>query len=226
MKRRRFVSDTFALTMMYDAVLFVVMVSLSGVVLLPALQSDVAIQGSIEKHREELVDEALLMVMTSRADDFGYTLAGTQIEAATTIDVDYGGNDLDILQTLVKTFLGREQKHKTYADLCVESLICQVKVFGTRINIFTEDFDESLKEEITTLLAGYLGDKYDFRFVIRWKPIMGIDFGGDLEIGPIPPDSTHVAKTYVTLPNTFVSDWISGVEGYIVEQVEAVTSWF
>lgn len=225
MKLRKLSKNSFAVAMMYDAVLFIVMVSMSGAVLIPALQSDVAVEGSIEKHREEIVDETLLMLMTSRADDFGYTLAGSQIEMATGIDVDYASSNPDIIQTLVKTFLGREQKHKTYADLCVESLVCQVKTFGTRINIFTEDYDESLREEITTILNNYLGEKYEFRFVIRWKPIMGIDFGGDLEIGPIPPESTHVAKSYVTLPNTFFSDWLKGVEEYIEDEVNNVVDW-
>ena len=225
MKRRIFSRNSFAVTMMYDAILFVVMVSMSGAVLIPALQSDIAVEGSIEKHREEIVDEALLMLMTSRADDFGYTLAGSQIESLTGIDVDYSGDDLSLVDTAVKTFLGREQKHKTYADICVENLICQLNVFGTRINIFTEDFDEELVEEITTILNEYLGEKYQFNFVIRWRPILGLEFGGDLEIGPTPPDTTHVAKSYVTLPNTYFSDWFKAVEDYIIDQVNSVTSW-
>jgi len=201
------------------------MVSLSSIVLLPALQSDIAIQNSVEKHREEIADETLLMLMTSRADDFGYTLAGEQIEALTGIRVEYSGSGNNIIENLVKTFLGREQKHKTYSDLCVENLVCQLKVFGNRINIFTSDFDESLQEELKEVIGEFLGDKYRFNLVTKWKPIIGIDFGGSMEIGLSPPDTTHVAKTYAALPNTYFSKWFDSIDDFISETINDVMSF-
>jgi len=67
---------------MYNAVLFIVMVSLSGVVLLPALQSDIAIDTSIEKHREHVADEALNTFLVSRVDKFSYKMCGDIIDDA------------------------------------------------------------------------------------------------------------------------------------------------
>jgi hypothetical protein len=226
MKPRSLQKNRQAVSMMYDAVLFIVMVSLSGVVLIPALQSDVIIESSVGKHREETVDETLLMLLTSRMDSFGYTLAGSQIEDLTNIDVDYDGSDQDLIQTLVKTFLGREQWHKTYADLCVENLVCQLNVFGTRINVFTEDFDESIREEVIKVLREHLSDKYEFNLTLKWHPIMGLDFGGDLEIGPKPPVmDTHVAETYVALPGTFFTEWLKDFEDYITQCIDDVLVW-
>ena len=210
---------------MHDAVLFAVMVSLSGVVLIPALQSDTAIDTSIQKHREELADETLLMLMTSRCDDFGYTLAGEQIEDLTNINVDYKGSNNNIIENLIKTFLGREQKHKTYSDLCVENLVCQLNVFDNRINIFTSSFDSNLKDELNEVLDEYLGEKYRFNLVTKWRPILGIDFGGSMEIGIAPPDTTHVARTYATLPSTYFSDWMDSIDDFIDDAVEDVSSF-
>jgi len=224
-KKRFFLKNKKALSVMHDAVLFVVMISFSSVLLFPALQSDIAVDNSIEKHREELVDETLLMISTSRADDFGYTLAGSQIKDITNIDIDCSGKDLSVVDTLVKTFLGREQKHKTYADLCVENLVCQLEVFGTRVNIFTNDFDESLKEELNEVISKYLGEKYHFHMIARWRPVLGIDFGGDIEIGLSPPDTTHVSKTYLTLPNTFFSEWFDEIDDYIYDTIDNINSW-
>ena len=65
MKKRIFIGNKSAVSMMYDAVFFVVMVSLSGVVLIPALQSDVAVEGSIDKHREHVADGALNTLLVS-----------------------------------------------------------------------------------------------------------------------------------------------------------------
>ena len=164
MKKRLLIKNKKALSIMHDAILFIVMVSLSSVVILPALQNDTVIRNSVEKHREEIADQTLLMLMTSRADNFGYTLAGQQIEDITKIKVDYSNpSSNDLIENLIKTFLGREQKHKTYSDLCVENLVCQLNVFGNRINIFTSDFDESLKDKLKDVIGKYLGDKYKFK---------------------------------------------------------------
>ena len=80
MRQRKFVSNIYGVSVMYDAVLFIVMVSISGAVLLPALQNNIAIESSLDTHREEIVDETLLMLMTARVDTFEYVFAGSQIE--------------------------------------------------------------------------------------------------------------------------------------------------
>ncbi len=208
---------------MHDAVLFMVMVSLSGVVLLPALQSDTSVHTSIQKHREELADETLLMLMTSRCDEFGYTLAGEQIEDLTGLDIDYkSSSNNDIIESLIKTFLGREQKHKTYSDLCVENLVCQLSAFDNRINIFTSDFDSNLKLELNQVLEKYLGEKYRYNLVVRWRPILGIEFGGKIEIGINPPETTHVAKSYATLPDNYFTEWFDTIDDFIEDSVNDV----
>ena len=226
MKKRLLIKNKKALSIMHDAILFIVMVSLSSVVILPALQNDTVIRNSVEKHREEIADQTLLMLMTSRADNFGYTLAGQQIEDITKIKVDYSNpSSNDLIENLIKTFLGREQKHKTYSDLCVENLVCQLNVFGNRINIFTSDFDESLKDKLKDVIGKYLGDKYKFNLVTKWKPIIGIVFGGYMEIGSSPPETTHVAKCYATLPNTYFSNWFESIDDFISETIDDITSF-
>ena len=76
MKRMPFLKNRYAVSAMYDAVLFIVMVSLSGVVLLPALHSDIAIESSVETHQEAVVDEALNTFLVSRVDKFSYKVGG------------------------------------------------------------------------------------------------------------------------------------------------------
>lgn len=218
MKYRSLTKNNKAISMMFDAIFFVVLVSLSGAVLLPALQGDIAINSSVDKHREEIVDESLLMVITSRDDRFEYTFAGTQINSI------LGGlnDDGSIIHSIIDTVLGREMHHKTYGDLLSESLASQLKFFDYRINIFTEDYDEQLKNEITNLLEDHLGDKYDFNLTVKWHPIMGLPFGGDVYIGDEPPDNTHVAKSYLSMPDTVFSNWWKTIESYIQDEINAI----
>ncbi len=204
---------------MYDAVLFLVMVSLSGVVLLPVLQSNVATDTSIDCHREALVDETLLMLMTARDDNFDYLFAGSQVDAlASSIGINIS-DEGTLFYTITHTLLGNEQQHKTYADLCVENLASQMKVFGYRLNIFTEDYDDQLLEEMTTLLQAQLGDKYQFNLSLRWHPVVGVPFGGKLSLGPHPPDFTYVASTSLSMPNTSFLAWWGAAEQFIDVQL-------
>ncbi len=201
---------------MYDAILFAVMVSLSGMVLIPALTSNISVDTSVESHREKLVDEALLMIMTSRVDDFDYIFAGTQMdEVASMFGMNISAEE-GIYRSLTKSFLGKEQVHKRYVDLCVENLASQIKVMGCRVNIFTEDYDHKIDKKLTNLLNEFFGDKYEFNLTATWHPINGISFGGEIEIGKTPPiKNTYIARSYVTMPNIFSSDFFDGMEEFI-----------
>jgi hypothetical protein len=190
---------------MYDAVFFVILVSLSGVVLIPALQSDVAIEGSVDKHREHLADEALNTLLVSRADLFSYKVGGDIIDdVAGSLGIDNSSGGL--YGSVLGWLLAREQLHKTYANLVAENLGCQFKLpfsaFGTnRFNIFTGDFDRQLKKEIKDFLIAYLGDKYNFNFTAMWHPVKGVQLGGDIYIGDVSPyKDCYVSRSHIMMP--------------------------
>ena len=206
LKQRFFVKNKFAIAMMYDAVLFVVMVSMSGAVLIPALQSDVAMESSVDKHREHIADEALNALLVSRVDKFSYNVGGDIIDSvAAAIGIDTTSSD-GLYATVTGWLLAREQIHKTHANLIAENLGCQFRLpfyaLGTnRFNIFTGDYDTKLKEEIENFLIEYLGDKYEFNLTGIWHPIKSVNFGGDIYIGdPAPDQDCYVSKSVIMMP--------------------------
>ncbi len=202
---RRLSKNTHAVSSMYDAVLFIVMVSLSGVILLPALQNDMAVKTSIDKHREHIADEALSTFLVSRSDCFSYKFCGDLIDdIAGSLGIDNSSEGL--YGSITNWILAREQLHKKYANLVAENLGCQLKMpfslFGTdRFNIFTGDFDRKLLNETNRFFSSYLGDKYCFNLTALWHPIKGVPFGGELYIGEHPPNmDCHVAQTSIIMP--------------------------
>lgn len=213
MIKRNFINNKNGLSVMQDAVLFIVMVSISGAVLTPALMSDTSSETSVEKNREEVVDETLLMLTSSRVEELEYTFAGKQIEALTGIDLS--GDSL--AASIINTILKHEPLHKTYADLIVEDLVSQIMIEGTRINIFTESFDDALNEELKVILDDFLGDRYQYQFSAKWRPVGLFSFGGDIIIGTdIPTDiTTHVSRAYWSLPENFFSEWFGWLDDYI-----------
>jgi len=205
MKRTPFLKNRYAVSAMYDAVLFIVMVSLSGVVLLPALHSDIAIESSVETHQEAVVDEALNTFLVSRVDKFSYKVGGDILDdAAGSIGIDNSSGGL--YGSITNWILAREQLHKTHANLLAENLGCQFRlplsVLGTnRFNIFTGDYDRQLKNETMQFFSSHLGDKYRYNLTAWWHPIKGVPFGGELTIGDTPPNQDcYVAKSFIMMP--------------------------
>lgn len=189
MKKRLFLNNTKAVSIMYDAVLFVVMVSLSGVVLIPALQNDIAIESSLKKHQEHTADEALNALLVSRVDKLSYDLDFLKIGQV--IGQLFNGND--IYRSISSWLLGHEQLHKTYANLIAENLGCQ-------FSLLTENFDNNLKNNIKSFLSSYLGDKYSYRFTAVWRPLNNIKMG-EIELGEIPHDQDcYVSQAYIMMP--------------------------
>jgi hypothetical protein len=210
-KKRSLSENNYALSVMYDAVFFIVLVSLSGAVLLPAMMNPTAVQSSVERHREQLVDETLLMLMTSREPSFEYTFAQTQLESWLGILYNYS-----LINNTIYNILGKQQQHKTYADLCAENMLSQFQVGQHRLNPFTQIYDNTLETHISSIILDHTGHKYNFNLTLLWRPIKGFSLGGQLYIGDKPPQKNiYVANSFITLPQTNLSNWLKKTQEYI-----------
>jgi hypothetical protein len=205
LKKRFFNENKVAVSIMHDVVFFIVMVSLSGAILTPALQSRVAIETSIDKHRENVADEVLNTFLVSRVDKLSYTVGGDIIDdIAGSIGIDNSSDGL--YRSILNWLLAREQLHKTFSNLISENLGCQIRLpfstFGdNRFNIFTADYDQQLKKNIKAFLDSYIGDKYDYNFTAVWHPIKGVKLGGEINIGPSAPSKDcYVSKSNIIMP--------------------------
>lgn len=202
-KKIPFLQDKRGISAMQDAILFCVMVSISGAILLPALTHDAITHGQITREKREMANEALLVTLATTKDEFEYRVAGDLIENAlgeSPVDItgsQYGSAILDWL-------LGRKQYHKSFGNLLAENLACQllfpVSSNDIRLNPLTGQFDERLKENISAQLSDVLGEKYRYNFSAEWHPIVGVPFGGRLSAGSPPPDTVYVASTHITMP--------------------------
>ncbi len=207
MKHRPCLDDLFGVSLMYDAVFFIIMVSLAGVILLPVLRTDIALESSVDKHREEIADETLHTYLVTRADLFDYKFCGTLIdEIAGHIGIK---NTTDGLYgSVTHWLLAHEQRHKTYATLLAEYLGCQFRLpfsfIGTnQINIFVGDFEQQLRNETERFFSSLLSEKYRYNLSAWWHPVRGVPFGGEFCIGEQPPTKDcYVAQSFFMMPYT------------------------
>jgi hypothetical protein len=205
MKPRCFLDDVLGVSLLHDAVLFIVMVSLAGVALLPALRCNIAVETSVDSHREHTVDEALQTYLVSRADVFEYRFCGDLIDTiAGQIGIQNTTNGL--YRSVSEWILGHEQRHMTYATLLAEDLGCQFhlpfSVLGAnRLNIFTTELDQHLTNETKRFFFERFYGKYEYNLSAWWHPIKGIPFGGEFHVGLSPPRTdTYVARRSCVMP--------------------------
>lgn len=207
MNHRPFFDDVTGISVMYDAVFFMVLVSLAGVILLPVINTQGSVESLVDKHREDIVDDALHTFLVSRSDLFHYRFCGTLLDSlAQHIGINTTNHGL--YRSFTDWLLAHEQRHKTYATLLSENLGCQFRVpFRVcglnRINIFTEEYDTELRNDTELFFSKYLGSKYRFNLSSWWHPIKAIPFGGWFSVGERPPSKDcYVSKRFVMMPYT------------------------
>jgi len=195
--------DDKGLSTMYDAILFIVMISLSSIILTPIFEMQTINKLAGERYRENVAEETLHTFLVSMPSNFNYNLGGSIVDtAAETLGIDVADNN-NLYHTITTLILGREQLHKTYNCIIAENLCSQFMIpisnnDSIKLNIFTEDFNEKLKDKIIKYLLGHLGD-YNFNFTAYWYPIKGVHIGGILQVGDPIPDTTcyHAEETFV-----------------------------
>ncbi len=190
-----------------DAIIFLSLVSVASLIISPVLIGNLQAISLIDKKGQLDSSSILLTILNCKVDNFGYRFAGTQMDAIT------GMERSDLYRKTTTMIAGRENKHKTFADLTAECLAAQFYIYGNssrlRLNIFTEEYDR----EIKGLLAGYLdrqlGDRYSYCFEAKWRPFIGIPAGGEIKAGERPPASAFVEKAMITMPyeNVITREW-------------------
>ena len=158
----------------------------------------------------------IVNIRGGREKENSYTFAGTQLK-----NILGDAYKVDLINNTIQALLGKQQLHKTYADLCVESVISQLQVSTFRVNIFTQDYEDHLQQRLTEVIKNHLGDKYMFNLSVEWRPINLLPFGGSCHFGQTPPPNkdTHVAESFVSLPETQFSTWLGYIDTFIQETI-------
>jgi hypothetical protein len=193
-----------AVSLIYDVLLFAILVSLAAAALLPAITTSIPRTISLEKHRELDVDDTLHTMLATRPDTFTYTFAGTILDTtATSLGVNTSSPGL---YTMIRDWiLTNNPQHETYASLIAEDLASQLQIptltGSIRLNILTSDLHTQLQEDLTAYLDARFQGRYTYNLTALWHPLIGIPFGGSLHIGPRPPlQTSHVASRQIATP--------------------------
>src|SRR5665811_1848755 len=137
-----FLTDTCGFSTTFDVILFLVLISISAVILLPSMTGNTQINSALSSKNQENSGDMLLTILNGRVDDFEYTVAGDQMDAlAGTF------NNSSVYTEGKNIIAGKEMKHKTFSDIAAENAAGQWVIYynGTRtqLNFMMTDYSNS-----------------------------------------------------------------------------------
>ncbi|WP_340818823.1 hypothetical protein [Methanolobus sp. WCC4] len=185
-----------------DAILFLILVSISAVILMPSLVADEQYRSASYTSAQDMDTYLLNTIMSSTVDDFGYTLKPTELAG-----IDVNLSEHSILEDAEKTIFEKEQQHRTFSDLVAEGLVLSLykEENGTRkaLNPMTKMQGIETEKSIEAHLERTIGQRYDYRFEAHWQPVTGYIVQSEIIAGEEAPVNAVKQKARITLPVTY-----------------------
>lgn len=194
-----FLTDTCGFSTTFDVILFLILISISAVILLPSITGNTQINSALSSKNQENSGDTLLTLFNGRVDNFEYTVACDQMDAlAGTF------NNSSVYTAGKKIIAGKELKHKTFSDIAAENVAAQWVIYynGTRIqlNFMMTNYSKSSKNIMKNYLDTQIGDRYSYNFTVLWRPFTNVPIGGNLDIGEPVPRNAYVESAYISMP--------------------------
>ncbi len=199
----RMIEDTRGFSSSIDVLLFLVLVSVSAVLLAPALVGNIQLTALHDTSATEHNSQVLLSLQNGRVDDFSYAVAGAQMDYLVNETLGPDAVDSGIYQAGKELVAGREIKHKTFADLASESVASQFTIYhdgsSVRLNLLTDEYRANLDTQMQDYLDMQIGDRYNYNVSVVWRPFRDVPIGGETHMGRPVPDTAYVESSWITM---------------------------
>ncbi|MRG76532.1 MAG: hypothetical protein C5S33_02035 [ANME-2 cluster archaeon] len=197
------IKDTRGFSSSIDVLLFLVLVSVSAVLLAPAMVGNTQLMALHDTSAAEHNSQVLLSLQNGRVDDFSYAVAGAQMDYLVNGTLGPDAVDSGIYLTGKKLVAGREINHKTFADLASESVASQFTIYrddgSVRLNLLTDEYRSNLDTQMQDYLDMQIGDRYNYNVSVVWRPFRDVPIGGETHMGRPVPDTAYVESSWITM---------------------------
>ncbi|MCL7412784.1 MAG: hypothetical protein M8353_04090 [ANME-2 cluster archaeon] len=221
----RILRDTEAFSSSVDALLFLVLVSVSAVLLAPVMVGGTQLSALHDTNAAEHNSQVLLSLQNGRVDDFSYAVGGAQMDYLVNKTLGPAAVDSGIYQTGKELVAGRELKHRTFADLASESVASRFTIYHDGrtlgLNLLMDEYRTNIDVQMRDYLDGQIGDRYHYNVSVVWRPFRDVPIGGETLMGPPVPDTAFVESAWITMP--YHTEFTrSSVEGLIDDELDAI----
>jgi hypothetical protein len=139
-----------------DALFLLVLISLAGVLLMPSLQAQKQYVAAGYVTSSELDTYMLESLLSCKLDDFEY-----EISPMTALNISVP--ESSVMKNPSHTLFGKEQKHRTFADLTAEYLTLSLKISNNGLNNRSNNnISNSTPVILNSLAADYAAKDSEF----------------------------------------------------------------
>ena len=181
----------------FDALFLLVLISLSGIILMPSLQAEEQYAAAGYMTSSELDTYLLESLLSCKLEDFEY-----EISPLSVVNVSVPENS--VVEDPAQTLFGKEQKHRTFADLTAEYLAISLRLqengSSLSLNPLAEDYSNQASETITAYLDRKAAGRFSYRYEAYWYPLEVFPMGSELIIGEEPPVDAIRQSTKLSMP--------------------------
>ncbi|AKB65817.1 hypothetical protein [Methanosarcina mazei] len=191
------IRESSAYSTVFDALFLLVLISLSGIILMPSLQADEQYAAALYVTSSELDTYLLESLLSCKLEDFEY-----EISPLSVVNVSVPKNS--IVADPAHTLFGKELKHRTFADLTAEYLAISLRLQGkgssVPLNPLSEGYSDQASETITAYLDRKAAGRFSYRFEAYWYPLEAFPMGSELIIGEEPPVDAIRQSAKISMP--------------------------
>lgn len=189
--------DSSGYSTVFDALFLLVLISLSGIILMPSLQADEQYLAAGYVTSSEMDTFLLESLLSCKLEDFEY-----EISPLSTLNISIPDNS--VVENPSHTLFGKEQKHRTFADLTAEYLAISLKLpednASVSLNPLAEDYSNQAHDTIAFYLDRKAAGRFSYRFEAYWHPVGALPMGSELIIGEEPPANAIRQSTKISMP--------------------------
>ena len=196
---RQMMPDSSAISSTIDVMVFLLMVSLSTVVLMPVMLSS-GYSGAMQDVATYRYDGQLLQsFLDSRVECFEYIVAPSAFSENITIP-DESTMRLDQNNMIFK----REHTSRTFGDLIAEGMLFSLRTEANGTYCYLHPFSDVYSEATENILEEHLdrriGGRYNYRLEATWQPVPGCGPSAQLTVGDFPPEQSFRQGALISVP--------------------------
>jgi hypothetical protein len=198
----KIVDDDRGFSTSIDAILFLILVSVSAVILFPSIAADDQYRSASYASAQDMDTKLMNTIMSSNVQEFEYTVKPAELAG-----IDVNLSEDSILGNAEETLFAKEQQHRTFSDLVAEGLVLGLVMDqnGTEkpLNPMTKMQNIETSKAIEEHLERTIGQRYNYRFEAHWQPVSGYKIHSDIIIGETVPEDVVKRKARISLPVTY-----------------------
>ena len=196
-KKDRLAAECSGYSTVFDALFLLVLISFAGILLMPSMQAEKQYYAAGYATSSELDIYLLESLLSCKLENFEY-----EISPLMALNISIPQNS--VVESSSHALFGKEQKHRTFADLVAEYLALSLTISNNGSSVFLNplaaDYSSRDAEAISAYLDQKAAGRFCYRFEAYWHPVEVFPMQSELIIGEEPPANAIRQSTKLSMP--------------------------